>query len=402
MARDSFQTGSVRVRETKRRGTVWVLRYRVRDDSSGTEWREVSETTPAECRTRKDALKLLSRRLAEVNGRNSTEAGSDSIVSSITFAEFVESDWASYVENRALKPSTLYGYQSMMKNYLLPEFGERRLSKIGPSDLTAFFEWARSGKRKKYLLNLYALLRVMFEVAVENDRVERSPVRRKLHRPNGADEGSNKTKKVALSGEEIQRVLLQVPDEYRTLFTCVAMTGVRVGELLGLRWSNVDFGRGELSITHSLWRRELVTPKTDASARTLHLPEVLINLLAEHQRSARFNSPDDFVFGRVDGTPQDPDYLRNSVLYEALKAAGIKPGYRSHGFHLFRHSAGSIVHSITRDVKTTQELLGHSRLSTTADTYTHVDKAVGEEASEALAKAIIPDQDFALASDKIQ
>lgn len=127
------------------------------------------------------------------------------------------------------------------------------------------------------------------------------------------------------------------------------MTGVRVGELLGLTWSNVDFSRGELSITHSLWRRELVTPKTDASVRTIHLPEVLTNLLAEHQKGARFNSPEDFVFGRVDGTPQDPDYLRKNVLHKALKAAGIEPGYRSHGFHLFRHSAGSIVHSITRD-----------------------------------------------------
>jgi integrase len=58
---------------------------------------------------------------------------------------------------------------------------------------------------------------------------------------------------------------------------------------------------------------------------------------------------------------------REHVLYAALRAAGIKPGYRTHGFHLFRHSAGSIVHSITRDVKTTRELLGLSRLSTTAD-----------------------------------
>ena len=189
MARNSFQTGSVRARESKRRGIVWVLRYRVRDDSSGTGWREVSETTPPECRTRKDALKLLSEKLVEVNGCNSPQSGSGSIRMAITFAEFVESDWGSYVENRMLKPSTLYGYRSMIDNYLLPEFGEKPLPKIGPGDLTAFFERARSGKRRKYLLNLYALLRVMFEVAVENDRVERSPVRKKLHRPNGSDGG---------------------------------------------------------------------------------------------------------------------------------------------------------------------------------------------------------------------
>ena len=402
MARDSFQTGSVRPRKTKRRGIVWELRYRVRDESSETRWCQVTETAPLECRTRRDALKLLSEKLAEVNGRNSPHSGSGPKNKAITFAEFVESDWRSYVENRKLKPSTLYSYCSMIDKYLLPEFGEKPLREIGPGDLTAFFERARSGKRKKYLLNLYSLLRVMFEVAVENDRVERSPVRRKLHRPISADEGSNKAKKPALSGEEIRRVLLKLPDEYRTLFTCVAMTGLRVGELLALRWSNVDFASHELSITHSLWRRQLVTPKTDTSTRTLHLPALLVSLRTVHQRGARFDSPEDLVFGRGDGAPLDPDYLRKKVLYKALDAAGIKPGYRSHGFHLFRHSAGSIVHSITRDVKTTQELLGHSRLSTTADIYTHVDKAVGEEASEALAKAIVQDQEIALASERIQ
>jgi integrase len=249
-------------------------------------------------------------------------------------------------------------------------------------------------------VNLYALLRVMFEVAVENDRLERSPVRKKLHRPVRAGSLSIGQKKKGLSRGEIRRVLLNVPDEYRTLFTCAAMTGLRAGELLGLRWMNVDLERGELSVTHNLWRRHLGSPKTEASARTLHLPGVLADLLAEHLRASRFNNQDDFVFARADGSPEDQDRLRK-VLYETLKSVGITLGDRT-GFHLFRYSAGNIVHSVTRDVKTVQSLLGHSRLSTTADIYTQVEKPVAEEASEALAKAIVSDEDIALASDKIQ
>ena len=75
-----------------------------------------------------------------------------------------------------------------------------------------------------------------------------------------------------------------------------------------------------------------------------------------------------------------------------------------HGFHLFRHSAGSIVHALTRDLKAAQELLGHSRISTTSDIYVHLDESVAEEATEALAKAIIPNCGLLVAqeSDRIQ
>jgi integrase len=169
-----------------------------------------------------------------------------------------------------------------------------------------------------------------------------------------------------------------------------------VPSLMRARGSDREYG------LHSLWRRQLGTPKTEASARTLHLPDVLVDLLAEYRKASRFNGPDDFVFARVDGSPQDPDYLRKEVLDEALRSAGITPGYRTHGFHMFRHSAGDIVHKITRDVKTAQSLLGHSLLSTTANTYTRVDKAVGAEASEALAKAIFSEEDLVLVSEEIQ
>ena len=104
--------------------------------------------------TRKNALKLLSKRLAEINGSGSTQSSLSAKGNAIKFAEFVDTDWSSYVENRSLKPSTLYGYRSMINKYLLTNFGEKLLTDIGPSDLTLFFERARTGKRKKYLLNL--------------------------------------------------------------------------------------------------------------------------------------------------------------------------------------------------------------------------------------------------------
>jgi len=105
-------------------------------------------------------------------------------------------------------------------------------------------------------------------------------------------------------------------------------------------------------------------------------------------QSSIWSGADDFVFGKSDGAPLNADELRLGVLYPALKRVGIERGPNSHGFHLFRHSAASIVHEETRDMSLAQRLLGHSRLSTTADIYAHTESEA-ELATEILAREIM-------------
>lgn len=242
------------------------------------------------------------------------------------------------------------------------------------------------GVGNKTLLNLYNLVKLMFDVAVEYDILETSPVRRKIHRPHW-----ERKEKPALAPEEIRRVLEKVPEQYRVLFITVALTGLRLGELLALRRMNVMLESRLLTITHSLWKGQLVAPKTKSSMRSIRIPVVLAQLLEDHLSQSRWIAPGDFVFCREDGAPLNPDTLRKDVLYTAIAAAGIEREKGAHGFHLFRHSAASIVHTQTRDIKAAQELLGHSRIETTSAYYIHLDEAVAEEATEALAQAIIPD-----------
>jgi len=93
------------------------------------------------------------------------------------------------------------------------------------------------------------------------------------------------------------------------------------------------------------------------------------------------------------------DWLR--LLYPALKKAGIERGQNSHGFHLFRHSAASIVHEQTRDMSLAQRLLGHSRLSTTADIYAHTESEA-EQATDTLAREILGNCGLTVAETSIQ
>jgi integrase len=381
MARSSFQCGTTELK-TRKSGDIWSIRYRVRDPNSPKGWRHKRELLPG-CKTEKQARKILSLRTAEINiiNNNARPPG-------IFFAAFVFGLWQSYLTNRQIRPSTKASYQSLLDNYALPELGNKQLDRIRPEDITAFFcKLETEGLSSKSRLNLYGLLKLMFEVAVEYELLSTNPVRCKLHRPQ-----HKAKKKPALAAGEIRRILDNIAGEHQPLFITIALTGQRIGELLALRWGDIDLTSRKLSIKHSLWRGTLGAPKTEASERTLHIPSILSDILLEYRQRSRFIEDEDFIFCKADGTPCDPGYLRNKVLYPALDAAGIKRSARTHGFHLFRHSAGSIIHAITGDLKQAQELLGHAHISTTSDIYVHLDDKVAEEATELLAREIIPDR----------
>lgn len=380
MARSSFQRGSVLTRKRSDGTEYFILRYRVRDPRNKSGWKEKKELLAST--TKKKALEETNRRMIEINRTNKSQHRS-----AVTFESFASDLWKSYVNNRNYKPSTLYNYDSMLDTYILPGLGKLMLTKIEPEMITALLASARNRKvSDKTRLNLYTLLKLMFDVAVEYDILEVSPVRKKLHRPS-----YERKEKPALSAEEVRRVLEKVPEQYRTLFVTVALTGIRLGELLALRWMNVTTEARILTVSHSLWKGQLVAPKTKSSMRSIRIPEMLARLFEDHHDQSRWGSPSDFVFCREDGAPLNPDTLRKDVLYTAIAAAGIEREKGAHGFHLFRHSAASIVHTQTRDIKVAQELLGHSRIETTSAYYVHLDEAVAEEATEALAQAIIPD-----------
>ena len=370
----SLQRGTAVLQERKS-GAVWTIRYRVRDATSKSGWTQKREVL-LNCRSKKDALRTLSQRVSETNIVNN----SPHQATGMTFAAFASGLWQSYLENRNVKPSTVYSYGSMLNRYLLPSFGQRRLEEITTVELTQFFTKLRKKLAPKYALNLYALLRIMFEVATEYDLIELSPLRRKLHRPQGESEV-----KPALTPLQLRHIIENIADKHRPLFLLAAITGLRLGEVLALRWGSIDLVKQRLSITHSLWRNQLVKPKTEASIRTIHLPAVLVEALSLHKGDSAFIDETDFVFCKGDGSPLEPNYLRKKVLYPAMKLAGIERKARAHGFHMFRHSAGSIVHAKTGDLKLAQELLGHARISTTADIYVHVPEKLAELATELIA-----------------
>jgi integrase len=150
----------------------------------------------------------------------------------------------------------------------------------------------------------------------------------------------------------------------------------------------VDLQGRVLRVLHSLYKRQLVSPKTFSSARQIPPGDVLANALASHREASSFVGPEDFVFCRQDGTSLHPDVLRKDVLYPVLDRLNIPRPKGAGGFHCFRHSAASFINAETGNLKITQKFLGHSNVSTAADIYTHVSEAMEREAAVVLERSI--------------
>ena len=105
--------------------------------------------------------------------------------------------------------------------------------------------------------------------------------------------------------------------------------------------------------------------------------------------SSPFQRPEDFLFHKSDGSPVNPDVFRNDVLYPALRQLGIPIVRRGSGFHMFRHTAASLINKETGNMKLSQAQLGHANVQITADVYTPVDEAQRKKAAEALERGIL-------------
>jgi integrase len=373
VTRHLFQKGYVSNPIRTRRGTVFKIRYRI--PAAGGKFKHRTETLYG-LNGKKEARAVLNERIQEA-GKVSLQAAD------LTLRLFVNTYWKPYLERKETKPSTLRGYQSVLDNHIFPTLGDLLLTEIEPINVEQLLQIkAKEGYSQRTMRNIIVQLNGIFNIAADNDLIGRSPVR-KRHKP-----VCRKTEKPFWTAEQIRMILESIPIECRCLFICVALTGLRLGELLALQWKYVDLKSRVLRVSHSLYKRQLVAPKTVTSARVIPLGDVLANALVAHHENSFFTGPDDFVFCTQDGSSLNPDVLRKDVLYPALDRLNIPRPKGAAGFHCFRHSAASLINAETGNLKLTQKFLGHSNISTTADIYTHISEAMGREAAVTLEKTI--------------
>ena len=377
MARRRYQTGCVFKRGKRRK--VWVARWRedvlCEDGKVGRILRSVVLGSVADLPTRKDAQVRLDEELRGVN------QGTVRPESSMLFGTFAEEQWKTLVLP-TLKLSTQHGYKTVLAKHLLPYWRDWRLRDIGRQDIQ---QWVADRFRQKLgwqtVRNSWTLLSGILETAVEYGYLSMNPARGVKF-----PEKELKEAPVLFTAEDFVKLLEQLDEPYRTMARLIALTGLRIGELLAVRWRCLDLEIGTLSVRESVYEGKFQSPKTRKSRRTMPLGPQIIVWLREHRLRAKRTESDDLVFGNRKGQPLRESKLLRNVLQPAAERAGL--GRVT--WHQFRHIHSSLLNDLRVPVKIAQEQLGHSSISTTLNIYTHVVDASHRKAIEALERELFP------------
>ena len=298
----------------------------------------------------------------------------------------VGADWLE-TKKQNLRASTWKGYEGHLKNHFGHVDG-LRVNQITAAVVEKFMaERRRSGVILPTLKKIMITFGQVMRYAVRHKLVDHNPVP-EAERPRG--QGREVEKKIEiLKPAEIKRFLAAVSDpKYRMLFTLAAMSGARQGELLGLKWSDVLWSSGQIEIRRSYNNRRWYRPKSKSSERKIDLGPPVMRGLKEW-RLACPKTDDNLIFPGELGGPMCPSYMTRHHFRPALKAAGL-PRVR---FHSLRHSYASILIEQREGLPYIQKQLGHAKVSTTLDIYSHLFEDHNPAAAGRLAAAILGPDD---------
>jgi integrase len=271
------------------------------------------------------------------------------------------------------KPSVIRGYETALLTRVLPELGGARLSEIRRVDVQDFADaLCADGLDASTVRNTLMPLRVIFRRAVARGELALNPTTG-LELP--AVEGMRE--RVA-SPAEAETLLAALPERHRAIWATAMYAGLRRGELLALRWEDVDLARGVIRVERSWDAHEgVVAPKSRAARRSVPIAGVLREHLVEHKlRSGRHVG---LAFGTSALQPFTP-----SNVWRRARAAWMHAGLEPIGLHECRHTFASLMIAAGVNAKALSTYMGHSSVTITYDRYGHLMPGNESEAAELL------------------
>jgi integrase len=327
-------------------------------------------------------------KLAEL--RQAQRRGQNLSARRYTFGQWLD-EWLSVKRRQGTRASTLRGYEWLIRQHIRPDVGGIRLDKLTPTDIRHLVERkAESGLSAQSVRLMHALIRNALADAEREELVHRN-VAKQVRPP-----VTQREEVRVLAVEDARRLVGVIRgDRFEALWICALTLGLRKGELLGLRWNDIDFGDATLTIRQALQRADgylvLVEPKTARSRRVVPVPPPTLAALRVHRRRQKADQlsagqawrDSGLVFTTHLGGPLEPRNVNRS-WYAVRSRAGLT-GFRLHDL---RHSCASFLLAAGASPRTVMKTLGHSQIGLTMNTYTHVLPEVERAAIDAAARAI--------------
>jgi integrase len=363
-----FQHGSLFKRGKRKK--MWVARWwedvRAADGTADRTRRSEVIGSVADLPTRREAERELSERLRRIN------AGDCQPSSVRTFGDFVESAWLPEVLP-TLKYSTKQHYKYVVRLHLLPAFGDMQLRSITRERVQQFLAAkSLSGLSWKTCRHIRTVFGTVMGAAEIAGYINSNPVRTTRLPRRGLIE-----ERPAIAPENIRALLAVLPEPSRSVASLLVFTGMRVGELLALRWRDVDLTNRTVRVRRTVYEGHFDEPKTKRSNRTVPLGPKGIEILAALQ-PANLN-PDALVYATRKGTPLS----RRNLLNRQLRPAAAKLGLMGINWHWLRHANVTLHDSVGTPLGTVQALVGHSSPELLQEIYLH---SVPADAKQAMQK----------------
>lgn len=307
-----------------------------------------------------------------------------------TVAQFLEA-WQESIES-TVRPTTASTYATLIRLHVEPFIGKHILSRLQPQHLQRLYsDRIKHGLSPQSVRKIHAVIHVALERAMKWDLVVRNVA--DLATPPRGERHEFET-----LGPDEARSLLSAAKGHRleALYWLALTTGMRQGELLALRWKEVNFEARALQVRGTLTLKEgryvVSEPKTPGSRRQVALGGQVIEVLRLHrsrqaeERLAKGSCwmDNDLVFANEVGNPIEPSNLRRRSFFPLLEKAGLK----RIRFHDLRHSAATLLLGEGIHPKIVSERLGHSRVAITLDLYSHVTPTMQQQAVDAMNKLL--------------
>lgn len=292
-----------------------------------------------------------------------------------------------------LSPTTYNGYKQIINNHIIPKLGNRELQKLQPLHIQKYYNELSKTLKGKTLLQHHRVLRKALDYAWKMQVISKNPADL-LDSPK-----VKKYKATVLEVNDVKKLLNIIQNTQFEIPVNLAIgLGLRLGEILGLRWKDIDFDNGIIKVEQTLVRagNELIfkEPKTEESSRSLSVPDTLLKLLKDHKRNQlemkmRLGVEYDNKYNLVNTK------YNGSIINTATFSHAFGDFIRKHKqdlpqirFHDLRHTNATLMLLSGTPAKVASSRLGHSTINITMDLYSHVLKDMNIDAAKKLNSVI--------------